>query len=77
MIPPDVRTKMLMENGYDFEKIVRATEQTLKIQEQRRESLKQTSWEGVKSFFGPAGKTLKLASTAAMPLLNRTGAKSA
>jgi hypothetical protein len=58
-VPADVRTKLLMEHGHEFHKIVRGTETNLKVQEQRRLSLKQTFGEGVKSFFSN-GKTLKL-----------------
>ncbi|KAG7339757.1 hypothetical protein IV203_025436 [Nitzschia inconspicua] len=72
VIPSDIRTKLLLEQGYDLQRIVKTTEAILKIQEQRRESLQKTSWEGVKSFFqaSGSGKT-----TFKMPLtINRASA---
>jgi CRISPR/Cas system CMR subunit Cmr4 (Cas7 group RAMP superfamily) len=77
IIPSDVRTKLLMANGYELQRIVKTTENILKIQEQRRESLQKTHWEGVKSFFQPNnnGKTNFKAST--IPPLNRASATTA
>jgi hypothetical protein len=75
VIPPEIRTKMLIRQGYELEKIVKRTEDVLKIQEQRRESMNKTFGEGMKEFFGPATKGLKLAT--GQLKLNRQTAKSA
>jgi hypothetical protein len=76
MIPSDVRTKLLMANGYELQRIVKTTANMLTIQEQRRESLQKTHWEGVKSLFQTNnGKTNFRALT--YPALNNAGATSA
>jgi hypothetical protein len=88
MIPSDIRTKMLLEQGYDFQQVVRGTEACLLAQEQRKESLQKTSWEGVKSFltFGGGGNSNNngtsstnggKAASFLLPTPNRPTAKSA
>jgi len=48
-IPADVRTKMLIQAGYQFEDIVLCTTKMLSHQNERQESLAKTDWEEVKS----------------------------
>jgi hypothetical protein len=74
IIPSDIRTKLLMESGYELQRIVKTTEDILKIQEQRRESLQKTSWEGVKSFFQPNVGKISFKSTPSMNLAGATTA---
>jgi hypothetical protein len=77
IIPSDVRTKLLMANGYELRRIVKTTENILKIQEQRRESLQKTHWEGVKSFFQQNNGKTSFFKASSYPALNRPGATTA
>lgn len=55
-IPPDIRTRMLVERGFGLEEVIEGTTEALKSREQRQESLQKTAKENIKEFFGFANK---------------------
>ena len=49
-LPPDARTRMLMDVGFHFEEVVEGTAEVIRAQELRIESLQTTKWEDFRTF---------------------------
>ena len=50
-IPPDVRTRMLLDWGFGLDEVIQGTTEVFEAREQRQESLQKTAKENIKNFF--------------------------
>jgi hypothetical protein len=74
LIPPEVRTQMLIARGYPFEDVVDGAFEVIRVQELRMESLQTYKWNEIKSFFRSFPQPLQAIKRAA---LREKNAKSA